>query len=462
EKANPKDEKANPKNEKVISKDEKANPKDEKVISKDEKVNPKNEKAISKDEKANPKMPAKSETQAKTSEQSGSPSSPQQELRVARYNVLLTKPWTAKSEPEMAQWLQENGPALDLFSQAVYKPKFFVPMIRLDEEQPLAYVPSFTISVARPLAEGLRIRMTYALGKKDADAAWANWNALCRMTSHLIPHSRSGTDTLGLMRVPLDAAVVLIDAKVLKPETLRQMLDIIDKIPHELNLKDSAYRERLETLDNYMAIISGSDKIWRQIDRTGQVGAYDRFTHFSSRLARTVPLSEPLDQINLAYDELDNAIETGQWPDWQQKRVLPFRLTTIERVQVFLRAGVWHLFPMILADSQLCSLELSDASPMMITRWKKLRAQKEMCKIAIALEIYRAKNNALPKSLDELKSILGTVPTDPFASEKSFVYRCDSKLPAGYLLYSIGMNQRDDEGMPMTESKSQADDIPLR
>ena len=407
------------------------------------------------------KSQTKTENQAKAHVQKGQPSYPHQVVS-NRYNVLLTKPWTAKSEPDMEQWLKENKPMLDLFSQAVRKPEFFVPMIRLDEEQPLAYVPSFTASVMRPLAEGLRIRMTHALGNKDADAAWSNWNDLCRMASHLLPHSRSGADTLALMSEPLEATVPLIDAKLLKPETLRQMLDVIDKIPHELNLKDSVYRERLETLDGYMAIISGSGKLWRQIDRTGQVGARDQFTRFRSRLARTVPLSKPLDRINNAYDELDKAIETGQWPDWPQKRMVPFRLTPMGHVNTFLRAGVWHLFPMMIADSQLWSLEFSDASPMMLTRWKKLLARKEMCKVAAAIEIYRIDHKVLPKSLDELKDILGTIPADPFASGKPFVYRLDDKVPAGYMLYSIGTNQRDDNGVPLNESKPQADDIPLR
>lgn len=379
-----------------------------------------------------------------------------------RYNVLLTQAWTAQTEPEMDLWLKANGPMLDLFSQAIRKPEFFIPMIRLDEEQPLSLIPSFIATIVRPLAEGVRIRQTRALGDKNVEAAWSNWNDLCRMTSQLRRHSRSGIDTFIVAKEPLEAVVPLLDARLLKTDKLRQMLDSINRIPHEPNLKEAVYRERLESLDNYMAVLSGSGKLWRQIDRTGHVGILDRLTSVRSRLARLIPLTKPLDRINDAYNELEIATDKGMWPDWQQKRMIPLHLTFDRYIAIFLRTGAWHLFPMMIADSQLWSLEFSEASPLVRTRWKKLRVQKEMCRIATAIEIYRLEHKTPPKSLDQLKSIMGAVPFDPFTDRKPYSYRLDEKTPAGYVLYSIGANKRDDDGIHSDESKPYADDIPLR
>lgn len=67
-----------------------------------------------------------------------------------------------------------------------------------------------------------------------------------------------------------------------------------------------------------------------------------------------------------------------------------------------------------------------------------------------ALACYHAENGRWPAELSELSpSLLKTIPTDRF-SGKPLIYRPSEN---GYLLYSVGMNMRDDGGQRKPASK---------
>jgi hypothetical protein len=78
--------------------------------------------------------------------------------------------------------------------------------------------------------------------------------------------------------------------------------------------------------------------------------------------------------------------------------------------------------------------------------------------VAFALAAYQRDNGKYPKTLDSLApKYLPTVPQDLF-SGKALIYR-----PAndGYLLYSVGVNCRDDEGRTYDDDPP-GDDLPVR
>src|SRR5262249_22432328 len=78
--------------------------------------------------------------------------------------------------------------------------------------------------------------------------------------------------------------------------------------------------------------------------------------------------------------------------------------------------------------------------------------------IAFALAAYQRDNGKYPKTLDALApKYLATVPQDIF-SGKALIYRPSM---GGYLLYSVGVNGRDDEGRTYDDDPS-GDDLPVR
>ena len=81
----------------------------------------------------------------------------------------------------------------------------------------------------------------------------------------------------------------------------------------------------------------------------------------------------------------------------------------------------------------------------------------EIEKLAIALACYKSENDRFPATLGELSpEFLATIPEDVF-SGAPLIYRVDD---GGYVLYSVGINQRDDGDA--RESDHDKDDIVAR
>ena len=78
-----------------------------------------------------------------------------------------------------------------------------------------------------------------------------------------------------------------------------------------------------------------------------------------------------------------------------------------------------------------------------ISRTEEDSTRLEIEKLALALACFHARQGHWADRLEELTpELVGTIPKDVF-SDKALVYKADQN---GYLLYSVGMNERDDGG----------------
>jgi len=72
-------------------------------------------------------------------------------------------------------------------------------------------------------------------------------------------------------------------------------------------------------------------------------------------------------------------------------------------------------------------------------------AAVDVARVGLGLKLFKQKNGAYPDTLDKLApEFLENIPVDPFTG-KPLVYR---KTEAGFILYSLGKNQQDDNGTP--------------
>jgi hypothetical protein len=88
---------------------------------------------------------------------------------------------------------------------------------------------------------------------------------------------------------------------------------------------------------------------------------------------------------------------------------------------------------------------------------RAFRAERVGLRVMLALEHHRARNGVYPATLDDLTPLEFTrVPVDPYGFGERFGYRAvdpDGPSPAaGYLLYSVGPDRRDDAGTPMDDA----------
>jgi len=87
----------------------------------------------------------------------------------------------------------------------------------------------------------------------------------------------------------------------------------------------------------------------------------------------------------------------------------------------------------------------------------RYNAKLNTFKLALALKIYREKHGTYPDSLTSLApDIIPEIPPDPFTG-KDYIYRKEDK---GFIVYSIGENGRDDNGIH--DIKQKYDDIAFK
>lgn len=78
------------------------------------------------------------------------------------------------------------------------------------------------------------------------------------------------------------------------------------------------------------------------------------------------------------------------------------------------------------------------------------QANIDICRIGLALKIYKAKKGHYPENLDSLTwEVLREIPIDPFSGEE-FKY---SRYIMGFKLYSIGPNMQDNYGTPKVKEQ---------
>ena len=86
-------------------------------------------------------------------------------------------------------------------------------------------------------------------------------------------------------------------------------------------------------------------------------------------------------------------------------------------------------------------------------------AKVEVCRVGLALQIYKGRHGKYPERLEELApDILSVIPVDPFTG-KSLIYKPGGE---GFLLYSVGVNGVDDHGDETLDNEKRPRDIVRR
>jgi hypothetical protein len=89
------------------------------------------------------------------------------------------------------------------------------------------------------------------------------------------------------------------------------------------------------------------------------------------------------------------------------------------------------------------------------------RTQLELIRVGLALAVYRAEHGAYPAKLADLApKYIATIPKDEF-SDEDLHYKLDGD---GFLLYSVGINGRDDGGKGLDDATNGEDwdDLSIR
>jgi len=369
-----------------------------------------------------------------------------------QYNTAQERPWSKEEFPEVYQWLAANEKPLATLTEASKRPRFYNPAVSntwlVTDALPLAL-----ISQSRSGTRALRARAMLRIHDGKADEAWEDLltchrlgrlfgqgmtvvEALvsiaidgmmaCEGDHQLLEHARLTAVQIAKMRQELERLPPLpkMADKIDLGERFYSIESIIKIARYGLaSLNDMESRKKPNgVLDSLMCSIDAAtidgDIILRisnsWCDRLGD--AFRKPTR-AERKAAMDKISEDIKKIEtLAKDWKSSAILTLSNPREARSRQMG------------------QMFSVLWMPGLLQTVNAEDRGAMSF----------ELDKLAFALAAYRVDHGSYPAKLEDLKpKYVAEVPKDIFANDGPLHYEVKD---GGYLLYSVGINGRDDGG----------------
>ena len=164
----------------------------------------------------------------------------------------IDKPWTLETLPMMADWLDQNEPALDLIYEAVRRPEFCVPLVRSnDQETLLSNLDQDSFKRFRALARGLGVRAYYKIGAGDHCEAISDI-ITCRSLGRRVG-KQGKNEFYGLAIENIASSIGIADALNHPPNKsqLKLLLRMIisSHLPERVSSEQAIRYRRFESLD---------------------------------------------------------------------------------------------------------------------------------------------------------------------------------------------------------------------
>jgi hypothetical protein len=376
-------------------------------------------------------------------------------------------PWTPKDYPEIASWLKANEKPLALVIEATKCPHYFRPFVPPRTKKG----PSGLINTSLPDLQRCR-EVTHALVSRAmlhlaagrTDEAWQDLLA-CHRLGRLVARGASLMESL--IGIAIDTIASFQDQRFLSeskltPKQLKNCLRDLQELPP---MPDVAGKmdlgERFVFLDVVMIANRGGIRAVEGLSGKTPLKAPDPVVE---RILETVDWDPALRNANRLYDRVVNVMrlkdrgardkQLGEIED--ELKATKQHLNEVE-LGKFLEAGDTPATRgEAVGDVLLCLMvPASRKIQQAADRTEQLHANLHL---AFALACYQRENGRYPMKLEALApKYLPTIPKDSF-SGKALIYR---PTEGGYLLHSIGVNGKDDEGRGYKDDPP-GDDLAVR
>ena len=359
---------------------------------------------------------------------------------------ITKRPWSKEEFPVWAEWLEVNEKPLALLMEASRRPKRYDPM--LGKTVIMSLLPA--AQGHRDVARALVARAMLRVHEGKVDEAWEDLLA-CHRLGRLVGQGATLIDIL--VGITLDGMACAGDQTLLQHARLTaaqaaKMQDDLSRLPSMPKLADKMeLGERFMGLDIVsMVAREGPASLWKLTDvepggmaetLVDSVHAaaldwdimlrmlnswYDRMADAASQPTRS-ERQEAMDRIDKDLRKLQNTAK-----DWMS---LGLSMLANPRKVISERFG--ETFVVLFLPALSACTNAEDRSAM----------QFELTKLAFTLAAYRADHGSYPAKLDDLKpKYISEVPKDIF-NDAALHYQREGD---GYVLYSVGINRKDDGG----------------
>lgn len=367
--------------------------------------------------------------------------------------------WNASQIPPLAKWVEVNRKPLDLIVEASRRSRYYSPSPTLLDDQHDMLIAMLLpgAQAVRDGARGLSLRAMKRVGDKQVSEAWQDTLAIFRLSS-LVAQGPTIVEQLvamALRGIACQATAVLISSDGLTNELARQIQQDLASVARFANIANCVDQmERVMVLDAVVYVsIYGFDGLDDKV-----VSNANRATIEHSSVDWNIILKK----LNGEYDEASAAMRLP--PGAERRRAFERFNANLENEAgknkeigamlggLFSRSKRSDLIGSIFAALMLPAIDAAS------TAEDRANSLLSMTQLAAALAVYRTSHDAYPEKLEALvPTVISKRPVDSF-NGTPFVYK---RLPNGYLIYTLGINGKDDAGsndqMSIFEGRSLGD-----
>ena len=351
------------------------------------------------------------------------------------------RPWAAKDYPLIGVWLKENEKPLAVVREATKRPDYYNPLIADKGETAsglLVGVPLPIVWKNREITSALCARAMLRLNEGQSDEAWADLLA-CHRLARLAARGGTLIEAWGsdiIESIVSEAELAYLDRAKLTSKQILERLKDLQGLPRMPAIADA-----LDLGERY--VFMDALDLYR---RGGWIDENRNVIDNANRSPEELKALESIDwksvrqSGNLWYDRMIAALRLPNRVERCDK------LAIIEERLKALKSGTLDDGGNSPEDRQLG--EILSALLLPIVRNSQNRRERvgqvhANVQLAFALAAYQRDRGRYPAKLDDLSpKYFGVIPNDAF-SGKPLTYRPAEK---GYLLYSVGINGKDDGG----------------
>jgi len=377
------------------------------------------------------------------------------------------RPWTVKQYPRVAEWLKANEKPLSVAIEASKRPQYFLPLVPTRTKQGSsgligALLPS--VQSCRGLAHALAARAMQAVGEGHFDDAWQDLLA-CHRLGRLV--ARGATLIELLVGIAIDsiassADLAYLERAGLDAKAIKDRLRDLRRLPPMSSAADKVdVTERFSFLDCVMMVDRGGLAYLE-----GLAGGPPKEPNaLMKQVLHGIDWDPALRLANRWFDRMAAAMRIQDRAK-REKELDQIEEDLKKQRKEIVDSGALSKILLAFATPQKMGKQIGQIMiSLLVPAIHKIQQASDRSEqiqgnlyLAFALACYHREHGRYPDKLDALKpGYLEYIPQDIFSGE-ALIYRPKEK---GYLLYSVGLNGRDDEGRGYGDAEG-TDDLSVR
>jgi hypothetical protein len=380
-------------------------------------------------------------------------------------SLLYKKSWNVNtimddvSVMDAIHWLEANGEALDEFGKAVRFPVYYAPLPILRNNVSLVFIPSYEYTFHKELVRGLRIRIMYRLGIGDFEKAKYDAMTIIKLADMQMRYFGTSTGFLNansMFSYRRYVALDLIRFGNLTKQQLEQLQFDLHQYCIMPEFDDLMFIIRMHNIEILYCVSS------LRMDLNVDPDTKNHLTPFELEMGKwnistfkyfgwTPEFTKQQVRLDALEKLLGNGFSRKQWTAFNEQcekkdRLIDSDTPFYKMLMLFLWKGLYQMFPAIIGEFATACIDV-DITSIISSRYS-MEASERLLDIAFALELYRHDHGQYPASLEELAGkYFEKIPDDPYTDGEPFRYYLELQPNTGYLLYSVGANGNDDNGI---------------